>query len=158
MDYFIFACKQWNNRCEYRKKLNDIIKLIDVISYICLRNRQIQHKSMLILLSLIHQWSLYVMATKDHLLALHIHTAHKRGLGSLSGKNTFWWNMGVFICREWLETYWARWKRIGKTPLVMGICYIYFLNFKGLGTNYHIWVFGTQNTKLGILRVCKYIE
>ena len=39
-----------------------------VINYICVRNRQIKHKSVLILLSCIHQLSLYVLATKDYLL------------------------------------------------------------------------------------------
>ena len=68
MEKFIFACKQWKNRSEIRKKLNDIIKLIDVIKYICLRNRQIKHKSVLILLSWIQQLSLYVLATIDYLL------------------------------------------------------------------------------------------
>ena len=67
MEQFIFACKQCNNRCEYSKKLS-IIKLIDVINYICQRNRQIKHKSVLILLSWIHQLSFYVVATKDYLL------------------------------------------------------------------------------------------
>ena len=68
MESFIFAVKQLNNRGEYLKKLNDIIKLIDVINYICLRNRHIKHKYVLILLSWILQLSLYVLATKDYLL------------------------------------------------------------------------------------------